>query len=363
MQDYYNTLGVDKNASPEEIKKAYRKLAHQYHPDKKGGDEKKFKEINEAYQILGNQEKRSNYDQFGSNFEGFNNGFNPGQNGFAGFDFGNFSQAGGFSGFTDNLSDIFEGLFNSGFPKKETNKGQDLEVSFEINLEDTLKGLEKNIILDKLIVCQRCSGKGAEPGSELKECFSCRGTGYVQQIKKTILGQITRTIICPECKGQGRIPERACNVCQGNGRIFSQEEIKVIIPPGVDSGQTIKIPGKGEPGKRGAKAGNLYVEIIVKPHPYLTRKGDDLLLELPITLSESALGAEKEIQTLEKKVLVLKVPQGSESGKVLRIKDKGIPHFSSFGKGDLYVKILVEPPKKLTKKQKKLLEELRAEGL
>jgi len=203
--DYYNILGVEKGSSQEEIKRAYRKLAHQFHPDKKGGDEKKFKEINEAYQILGNQEKRAKYDQFGNAFTGDGagfggfNGFSQGSNGFAGFDFNNFSNAGfgGTGGFASDLSDIFEGLFNSDFPKKETSQGHNLETTLEINLEDTLKGLEKNLFLDKLIVCQRCEGKGAEPETTLKECFSCRGKGHVQQIKKTILGQITRTIICP----------------------------------------------------------------------------------------------------------------------------------------------------------------------
>ncbi|OIO45288.1 MAG: molecular chaperone DnaJ [Parcubacteria group bacterium CG1_02_37_13] len=369
--DYYNILGVEKGSSQEEIKRAYRKLAHQFHPDKKGGDEKKFKEINEAYQILGNQEKRAKYDQFGNAFTGDGagfggfNGFSQGSNGFAGFDFNNFSNAGfgGTGGFASDLSDIFEGLFNSDFPKKETSQGHNLETTLEINLEDTLKGLEKNLFLDKLIVCQRCEGKGAEPETTLKECFSCRGKGHVQQIKKTILGQITRTIICPECHGDGRIPEKACNVCKGEGRVYGSEEIKVSIPAGIDNGQTIKIQGKGEPGRRGSKPGNLYIEIVVKPHSQFLRKGDDLYIELPITLTESALGAEKEIKALDKKTLVLKVPAGAETGKVLRLKDKGIPHFNSFGKGDLFVQIFIESPKKLTKKQKKLLEELQAEGL
>jgi len=347
MKDYYQILGIEKTATDEEIKKAYRKLAHQYHPDKKGGNESKFKEINEAYQVLGNKDKRKQYDSFGGAFEGG-----------GGFDFSSFWGQQDF-----DFSDIFDSFF-SGFQKKrDINKGRDLELLISINLEDALTGLEKTINLSKLVECERCSGKGAEPGTELKECAMCRGTGQVQQMKKTFLGTMTRTTTCPECKGQGRIPEKPCNVCKGKGRIKSEEEIQVSIPAGVDSGQVIEIPGKGEAGKRGGPSGNLYVKIKVNPHPLFERKGDDLFTEKEISFTQAALGDEVEIETLEGKKLFLKVPQGTDSGKVFKLSGKGIPRFSGWGRGSLFVQLNIETPKKLTRKQKELLKSLKKQGL
>ncbi len=369
MKDYYKILGVSRNASPEEIKRAYRKLAHKYHPDK-GGDERKFKEINEAYQVLSNKEKRAQYDRFGTTFEGMGSesqrGFDPG------VFWQDFGTERGF-GFDLDFEDLFEEFFSFGkrAKKRNINRGRDLEVEIKIDLEDTLKGVKKNLNLRNLVACQRCQGSGAEPGSKLRECFSCRGTGEVQQMRKTIFGTVTRYIICPECQGEGKIPERPCNVCRGEGRIEKEVRIEVFIPPGVDNGQTIKIPGKGEAGRRGGKSGDLYIRVFIKPHPVFERKGDDLYLEIPISFSQAALGDEIEVPTLDgstgspqggKKIL-LKVPQGTESGKVFRISGKGIPHFSGFGRGNLYVKLVIKTPKRLTKKQKELLEKLKQEGL
>ncbi len=370
--DYYTILGIQRNASQEDIKKAYRKLAHKYHPDK-GGDEKKFKEVSEAYQVLSNKEKRAQYDKFGRVF-GDGKGFDPnfGQ-GFGGFDFGSFWQGakGGFEGV--DFGDLFEDLFGfgQGARKKEMNRGDDVEIAIKINLEDTLKGVEENIVLDKMVNCQRCQGSGGEPGSKIKECFSCRGTGQVQQMQKTILGTITRYVVCPECQGEGKIPEKPCNVCKGEGRIRDDENIKVFVPPGVDTGQTIKLEGKGDAGKRGGRRGNLYVKVFVKAHPLFKRRGDNLYLSLPVSFSKAVLGGEIEVPTLDdstssprgKKKLMLKVPQGTESGKVFKISSKGIPHFSGWGRGHLFVEIQLETPKKLTKKQKELLNQLKREGL
>jgi len=358
-KDYYQILGVQKNASPDEIKKAYYKLAHKHHPDK-GGDEKKFKEISEAYQILSNKEKRAQYDRFGRVFEGM-----PG--GEPGFDFqwawGRPDMDFDF-GFED-LGDMVEEMFGFGAPrrKRDLKKGKDIEIEMKIPLEDTLKGREKEISLYKMVSCSRCQGTGAEPGTKIKECFSCRGTGEVQQIKKTFFGSFTRLTICPECGGEGYRPDKLCNVCQGEGRIQEEEQIKIFIPAGVDTNQVIKVEGKGEAGRRGGKPGDLYVRIFVKPHPVFKRKGDDLCISLPISFSQAALGDEVEALTLEGKKILLTVPAGTESGKILRISDKGIPHFSGYGKGNLYVELIVKTPKKLTKKQKELLEQLRKEDL
>lgn len=362
MKDYYQILGVKRDASPEEIKKAYYKLAHKYHPDK-GGDEKKFKEINEAYQVLSNEEKRKQYDRFGQVFEG---GFGTQDNGF-GFQWawsGN-RPGEGFEFDFGDLGDVVEEIFGFGTSrkKKDIKRGRDIEVEMEINLEDTLENKEKEIILEKYILCYHCSGTGAEPDTKINECFSCRGTGQVQQIKRSFFGSFTRYTTCPECKGEGQKPEKPCNVCKGEGRVKGEEKIKIFIPAGVDTSQVIRIEGKGEAGKRGGKSGDLYVRIIVKKHPLFDRRGNDLYISIPISFSQAALGDEVEIPTLEGKKIILKVPAGTDSGKVLRISGKGIPHFRGYGRGNLYVELLIKTPKKLNKRQKELFNELKKEGL
>jgi len=368
--DYYDVLGVAKSATQEEIKKAFHKLAHKHHPDK-GGDEKKFKEINEAYQVLSDKAKRAQYDQFGRVFE---NG-QPG-GGFDGSGFnwawGNRSQGQGVEfdfGDLGNVGDIFEQFFGGGFggsqktSKKDARKGKDIQVEIEIDLERTLKESVEKISLSKQVVCQRCAGAGAEPGSKVKECFSCRGTGQVQQIKKTFLGSYTTLATCPECKGEGTIPEKPCNVCKGEGRIKGQEVIEIHIPAGIDTNQVIKVDGKGEAGRKGARAGNLFARIFVRQHHLFERRGDDLFTQAKINFSQATLGDEIEIKSLEGTNILLEVPTGTESGKVLRISGKGVPHFGGHGKGNLYVELKIETPKKLTKEQKKTLEELKKQGL
>jgi len=357
MKDYYQILGISRNASQEEVKKAYRKLAHKYHPDK-GGDEKKFKQINEAYQTLSDKEKRAQYDRFGRVFEG---GAGPG------FDF---TWAWGKPGMEfdldfGDLGEMVEEIFGFGSPRKrrDLKRGKDIEIDFEIPLEDILKGREKEIALYKMVLCSRCQGSGAEPNTLINECFSCRGTGQVQQIKRTFLGSFTRFIICPECGGEGQRPEKPCNVCRGAGRIKGEENLKIFIPVGVDSNQVIKIEGRGEAGKRRGRPGDLYVRVFVKKHPIFTRKGDDLYISFPISFPQAALGDEIEIPTLEGKKILLKVPSGVESGKIFRISDKGIPRFSGYGRGNLYVELEVKTPKRLSKKQKELLEKLKEEGM
>jgi len=364
MKDYYQILGVSKTASADDIKKAYYKLAHKHHPDK-GGDEKKFKEINEAYQILSNKEKRSQYDRFGQVFEGGVPGAEPGFDfqwawGKPGMDFEEV-----FSTDFGNLGEMMEEMFGFGTPRKRKDfkRGRDIEVDVEIPLEDIIEGKEKTVTLYKYITCSRCQGSGAEPGTKISECFSCRGTGEVQQIKKTFFGSFTRYTVCPECGGEGHRPEKSCNVCRGEGRVRAEETIKIFIPAGVDTNQVIKAEGKGEAGKKGGRSGDLYIRIFVKKHPVFARKGDDLYISVPISFSQASLGDEIEVLTLEGSKILLTVPSGTESGKILRISGKGIPRFSGYGRGNMYVELIIETPKKLTKEQKKLLEQLRKEGL
>ncbi|MCD6550357.1 molecular chaperone DnaJ [bacterium] len=365
MKDYYKILGVSRNASQEEIKKAYRRLAHKYHPDK-GGDEKKFKEINEAYQVLSDKEKRAQYDRFGRVFEG-GGGFGKASDGFDfNFDFSRWQkETPGFDFEFSDLGDVFEEFFGGGFSarKKDLRRGKDIQVDLEISLEDTLSDQKKEILLRKYIVCPRCHGSGGEPGTKIKECFSCRGTGQVQEIKRTFFGTVTRYIVCPECGGEGSRPEKPCNVCKGNGRIIGEEKISIVIPKGVDSNQVLKIKGKGDAGKKGGEPGDLYIRILVRKHPIFERKGDDLYVDIEIPFSLAVLGGEVEVPLLDGKKILLNIPSGTQSGKVFRISRKGIPHFGGIGRGNLYVKITIKVPRGLTKKQKELLEKLRKEGI
>jgi len=362
--DYYEILGVTRSASQEDIKKAFHKLAHKYHPDK-GGDEKKFKEINEAYQVLSDKQKRQQYDQFGRVFDNGQPG--AGADGFSGFNWAWGNSARGEETEFDfgDISDVFEEFFGGGrkSSKRDSRRGKDIQVDIEINLERTLKESAEKIELAKQVVCQRCNGSGAEPETKIKECFSCRGTGQVQQVKKTVFGSYTTLVTCPECKGEGTIPEKPCNVCRGEGRIKGQETIEVAIPAGIDTNQVIRVDGKGEAGKKGAKSGNLFIRIFVKQHSVFERRGDDLFAEREITFSQAVLGDKVELKTLEGTNILLQVPEGTESGKILRISGKGIPHFGGYGKGNLYVELKVKTPKKLNREQKKLLDELRKQGL
>jgi len=253
--------------------------------------------------------------------------------------------------------------FGVGKQKKDFKRGKNIEVEMEIPLEDVLKNREREIVLEKFISCFRCQGVGAEPRTSIKECFSCRGTGWVQQIKRTPFGSFTRSTTCPECGGEGFKPEKPCNVCKGEGRITGKEYVKVFIPAGVDTNQVIKVEGKGEAGRRAGKPGDLYVRIFVKPHSVFQRKGDDLYVKIPISLTQAVLGGEAEMSTLDGTKILINIPAGTESGKILKISGKGVPRFSSYGRGNMYVELVVKIPKKLTKKQKELLEKLKEEGI
>lgn len=362
--DYYEILGITKSASQDEIKKAFHKLAHKYHPDK-GGDEKKFKEINEAYQVLSDAQKRQQYDQFGRVFDqgqpgGEASGFN--------WAWGNRAQGQGEDIEFDfnNVGDIFEEFFGGGTrhaTKKDARRGKDIQVDVEIELERTLKDTVEKINLYKQNTCHRCGGNGAEHGTKIKECVMCRGAGQVQQVRKTFLGSYTTSATCPDCKGEGTMPEKPCNVCKGEGRTKADETIEVTIPAGIDTNQVIRVDGKGEAGKRGAKSGNLFIRIFVKKHSVFERRGDDLFTESNINFSQAVLGDEIELKILEGTNILLQVPQGTESGKVLRISGKGIPHFGGYGRGNMFVELNIKTPKKLTKEQRKALDEMRKIGL
>ncbi len=367
MKDYYKVLGVSKEASEDEIKRAYRRLAHRYHPDK-GGDAERFKEVSEAYRVLSDREKRSQYDRFGQTFEGGFPGAEPGAGGFRWAwggpgGFADEEEGPGFGFEFQDLGDLFEDFFGGGVQGKNIRKGKDIEVGIEIPLEATLTGFQEEIPLEKFIICTRCQGGGAEPGSKVKECFSCRGTGEVQQIRKTIFGSFTKMGMCPECRGEGLKPEKLCNVCGGEGRIKNQEKFRITIPPGVDTNQTLRFEGQGDVGKKKGKTGDLFVKIYVKAHPIFKRKGDDVYATVLVPFSHTALGSEVEVPTLEGTKISLQVPAGTESGKIFRIVGKGIPHFSGWRRGHMYVEVKIETPKKLTKQQKELLERLRQEGI
>lgn len=356
MKNYYKILGVSPKASQDEIKSAFRKLAHQYHPDKKGGNEKKFKEINEAYQILSDKEKKAQYDRFGRVFE----------DGQQGFDFGSFREGlgrdfGWDAGF--DFGRVFEEFFAPADRRKDLKKGKDIRIEINIPLEATLNGTEREIRLKKEVTCSRCDGTGGEPNTKIAECFSCRGSGEVQQVKKTFLGSITRFIICPECKGEGSRPEKPCNVCKGEGKIEGEEKIQIFIPAGIDHNQTLRVSAKGNAGRRKGRPGDLFIRVSIKKHPVFERRGDDLIASVPITFSQAALGDKIEIPTLEGEKKELRVPNGTQSRAIFELRGKGIPHFIGLGRGSLYVEMIVETPKKLSQKQKELLEKLRKEGL
>lgn len=367
MKDYYEVLGVGRSASPEEIKKAFYKLAHQYHPDK-GGNPEKFKEINEAYQVLSNKEKRAQYDKFGRTFDGAGSG----QQGFSGFKWqsGGFQSPFGFSGDFD-LGDIFADFFQGSAAAGKTksarqNKGGDIETNLEIDLEEAAFGGRKEVVFKTYLRCEHCGGKGYEPNSKLKECAYCKGEGVIRETRRTFLGNFTQIIECPKCKGRGKIPEKPCASCGGDGRYYGKKEIKVDIPVGIRDGETIRIRQEGEAGMLGAASGDLYIRIIIKKHPIFERKGDDLHLSLSVSFSEVVLGAKKDVPVLNAqkdrdRKIVLKIPAGTESGEIFRIRGKGVKHFDAPGQGDMYARVKIKTPKKISAKAKELLEQLEKE--
>ncbi|MCK4635661.1 MAG: molecular chaperone DnaJ [Candidatus Moranbacteria bacterium] len=355
-EDYYKILGVDRGASDDEIKKAYRKLAHKHHPDKKGGDEAKFKEINSAYQVLSDKQKRSQYDQFGQTFNGAGGGqgggFDPNQ--FRGQDGGFEFNFGGGEGFGDIFSDIFGGGGSGG----RQSRGRDIQVEVEITFAEMISGVQKEIKLYKAIVCKKCGGNGGEVGSKEENCKTCKGSGKIKKMMRTMLGNFAQNVVCHDCKGKGKTFDKKCSQCGGDGRHKEEVAEKIEVPAGINSGQTLAVGGKGEAGENGAPAGDLLVTISVVRDERFERDGDDINSTVHVSFAQAALGDKIDVETVEGSVK-MKVPAGTQSGEIYRIRSKGVPKLRGFGRGDHLVKVIVDVPTKLSRKEKKLIEKLR----
>lgn len=361
-KDYYKLLGVAKNASEEEIKKAYRRLAQQYHPDKTGGNTEKFKEINEAYQVLSDSQKRAQYDQFGTTFE--HGG--PGDFGGPGSPFGGFQD---FSDIFDifggkrkessfKWEDVFEGVFDTGAGSATRRRGQDVSIDVTISLVEAAQGAEKEINLYKGVVCSVCRGNGAESGFGFKQCEVCNGKGQIEERRRAGFFSFSQVRECHQCRGRGDRPIKNCSKCGGDGRVKENKKIKIIIPSGIEDGQILRLSNQGEAGLFGVQPGDLYVAIHILPHSKFRRSGKDIYFQQLISFTQAVLGDKIKVPTLDGDVL-LKIPAGIESGSVLRLHGKGIRKGQT--KGDLLVEIKIKTPKRVSEKAKKLLSELKKE--
>jgi molecular chaperone DnaJ len=356
-RDYYEALGIGKSASPDEIKKAFRKAAIQYHPDKEGGNEEKFKEVNEAYEVLKDDKKRQRYDQFGHAGVGGSAASDSG-NPFAGFggqgqnvnfDFGDL-------GLGDIFSSFFGGNFSGGGQRQQRQaRGRDVEVHLDLTFEEAVFGTEKTLPITLADTCEHCKGTTAEPGYELKTCDTCKGSGQVLTRTRTIFGDIQQTAVCPTCKGTGKVPEKVCTVCKGRGIQEKRQEISLKVPAGIDDGATIRLREHGEAIANGPK-GDLYVNVRVKPHKKFTREGDLILSEEHIGMVEAALGAEINVDTVDGPVK-MKVPAGTQSGTDFKLSGHGVTHLRGSGRGAHIVTLVVDTPTKLSKKQQEVLKE------
>jgi molecular chaperone DnaJ len=355
-RDYYEVLGVNKGASDDDIKKAFRKLAVKHHPDKEGGDEAKFKEINEAYEVLKDAKKRQRYDQFGhagvggasssGGYAGGNpfEGFGGGQN--IHFDFGD-----------GGLGDIFGSFFGGGSARQQPVRGRDVEVNLTLTFEEAIFGTEETITLTLDDECHHCKGSGVEPGYGTKTCPTCKGSGQVNKVVNTLFGAIQQTVVCHTCKGKGKVPEKPCSVCGGSGINREKQTIKLKVPAGIDDGATIRLAGRGEAASGGGK-GDLYVHIRVKAHKKFTREGDLILSNEKISMVDAALGTEIDVETVDGKIR-MKVPAGTQPDTDFKLSGHGVPHLKGSARGPHIVTIKVEIPTNLSKKQKDLLEELK----
>jgi len=352
-KNYYEILGVEKKATKEDIKKAFRKLAQKHHPDK-GGDEAKFKEITEAYSILADDKRRREYDSYGQTF--------PGGQGAGGFDP---SQYGGFGagGVEFDLSDLFGGfgdIFGGQGGGRRVKRGRDISIDVEISFKDSVFGTKRSVLVTKVGKCDTCDGKGAKPNTEMSTCTTCNGAGRMHETRDSVLGAFTSVRTCPECEGVGKIPKEKCDTCAGRGVLRKETEIKLEIPAGIDNGEMIRMPGHGEAIK-GGMSGDLYVKVHVKAHAIFQKEGLNLVMNLPVKLTDALLGSTVSVTTLDDKVLEVKIPVMTKAEETLRVREKGIAQDGSTG--DLLIHLYATLPKKLSSKAKKAIEELKSEGL
>ena len=358
-KDYYKTLGVEKNASKDDIKKAFRKLAHEHHPDKQGGNESKFKEINEAYDVLSDEKKRSQYDSFGSGAFNGGQGFG-GEQGFGGFDFSGFQQAQG-QGVEFDLGDIFGDIF-SGFSggRSQNRRGRDISIDISLSFKDAVFGVERKVLLNKVSTCETCGGNGAKKGSDMDTCGTCNGKGKINEVRRSIIGSFSQVKTCEVCHGIGKIPKEKCGTCHGKGTLKQDQEITVSIPAGIEHGEMVRLSGMGE-AITGGQPGDLYIKIHVERDPQFKKEGNNLVMDLHIKLSDALLGTKIDIKTLDG-TITLTIPEGVNFFEVLRVKGKGVPNQNG-KRGDILVRILIDIPKKLSKDVKKSVEELRSKGV
>jgi len=360
-KDYYKILGIENSASKDDIKKAFRKLAHEHHPDKKSGNEDKFKEANEAYSVLSDDEKRKQYDTYGSAFSGGGGagaqGFN--QNGFGGFDFSGFAQGAQNGGVEFDLGDIFGDFFGGGRAQKE-NRGRDISTDIEFNFEDAIFGIERVITLNKISECDTCKGSGGKPGTTLDTCSTCNGKGSVREVRQSIIGSFSSVRTCETCHGKGKIPKEKCDTCKGRGTFKKEQQIKVHIPAGIEDGEVLRLVGQGE-ATSGGVSGDLYIKVHVRPHKIFQREGVNLVMDLKIKLTDALLGAEYGIETLDG-AITMKIPEGISFGEILRIKGRGVP-YTKGKRGDILVRIIIDIPRKLSKDAKKIVDDLRQKGV
>jgi len=352
MKDYYTILGLTKGASKDEVKKAFRQMASKYHPDKKTGNEEKYKEVTEAYSVLGDEKKKAEYDTYGQSFNGTGGGG-------GGFDWQDFQGAQGFGGqgFEFDINDIFENFgFGGGRQKK---RGRDVSIDINLNFEESIFGVTRKLLITKNNLCDGCVGSGAKKGTKMDTCSTCGGQGKVRENRQSIMGSFTTVKECNTCNGRGEIPKERCPKCVGAGIAKTEEEISIKVPAGIQNGEVIRMTGRGE-AMANAEPGDLYIKIHVESHKSIRRDGSNLGRTLPVKLTDSLLGSTYKVETLDGEVNI-KIPAGITHGELLRIKGKGVPNGSN--RGDFMVKISIETPKKLSRKAQKLIEELQNEGL
>ncbi|HYE23144.1 MAG TPA: J domain-containing protein [Candidatus Paceibacterota bacterium] len=351
-KNYYDILGVDKKATQDDIKKAFRKLAQKHHPDK-GGDEAMFKEITEAYSVLGDDRKRREYDNYGQTFQG---GGGP-----QGFDFSGFGGMHGSQFAEFDLSDLFEGfgdIFGGG-GRQRVKRGRDISIDIEVTFKESIMGTKRSVLVTKVGKCDTCEGSGAKKGTEMVTCTTCNGQGKVHETRNSPLGSFTSVRVCSVCEGQGKMPKEKCPTCAGGGVLRKEGEIKIEVPSGIDGGEMIRLPGQGEAIK-GGTTGDLYVKVHVKKHPTFKKEGANLVMEMPVKLTDALLGTTVSVTTIDDKVLEVKVPPMSSTEETLRIRGKGVEYEN--GSGDLLIHVTATLPRKLSGKAKKIVEELKGEG-